>query len=75
MNTTDTAIVTEPYLVTCTHRGHPPHAWILDAPSADIAAAMAQYRYGKVTGVHWAEAVRVTAYADLPEIMFGEDAE
>jgi hypothetical protein len=70
---TDTAIMTGPYLVVCAHQGEPAHAWCIEADTADIAAAIARYRYQNVTGVVWPETIRVTAYAELPEIMFGDD--
>jgi hypothetical protein len=72
---TDT-IVTDPYLVMCTYPSHPPHAYIIEAESEDIAGAIARRRY-QMTAEHELGlaniTAKVTAYAELPEIMFGGD--
>jgi hypothetical protein len=71
--TTATAAITAPYLVMCSAEGYVPHAWIIDAESAEIATAIGRYRYAALDDMTRAERieVRVIAYADLPEIMFG----
>jgi hypothetical protein len=59
------------YLVVCTAENHWPHAFLLTADTAEHAAAMGRYRYQTLTGAEPAGiTVRVTAAADLPEIMF-----
>ena len=67
------------YLVMCTHSTYPPHAYIVSAApigrktTVDVAAAIARHRYRLACGDDSIEgiATQVTAYADLPEIMFG----
>jgi hypothetical protein len=74
MNTATDTIMTDPYLVTCTYPSHPPHAYIIEAESEDIAGAIARRRYQMTAErelVLTNITAKVTAYADLPEIMFG----
>jgi hypothetical protein len=71
--TSATASTNAPYLVLCSAEGYVPHAWIVDAESAEVAMEIGRYRYAALddmTRSEWIEA-RAIAYADLPEIMFG----
>jgi len=62
------------YLVVCTAENDWPHAFLFTAPDKTQAKAMGKYKYQTLTGADPAHiAARVTAAADLPEIMFGEE--
>jgi hypothetical protein len=65
------------YLVVCSNGlYYPPHGFIIQAASIEEADRIARYQYGKLTGLDSAVITsRLTAYDDLPEIMFGESCD
>jgi hypothetical protein len=64
------------YLVVLTHPEHAPRGLFIEAPTWKIADAKGRYQYATLTGcASDACSCRVTAYADLPEIMFGEECD